>query len=133
MSGSHYTMCTPLTKSLLNRGMFNCNYCFLPSPPPPCCFFLRKQKERSAPARVVVERHCSVAIWGCPGLMCFREKSACETACAAKTARFREMMLGVDPRGVSGFYTSLGQRETVRNFSSVGSLFPHSCRTPLPP
>lgn len=29
MSGSHYTMCSPSSESLLNQGVFDCNCCFL--------------------------------------------------------------------------------------------------------
>lgn len=54
MSGSPHTMCTPLTKSLMNQGMFNYNYCFVSFLP---LLLLRRE---SAQSSTVGEGHCSL-------------------------------------------------------------------------
>lgn len=62
-------------------------------------------------------------VWGCPVLT-----QLVEALCATDKAAFRGrclLPLGVDLWGITAFYTSLGQRETV-------SPSPRSRRAPLP-
>lgn len=145
MSGSHHTMCSlsivshywtkacsiaivafsfPLFFHFFFSLFFDSFLSFL--------FF----KKAETPLNTIVgvcEWHCSVPIWGCPVLMQLRG-NLCLTQLRPRGDSFvREksfggsITLGIDPWGISGFYTSLGQRETL------GTQCPHLCHTPLLP
>lgn len=119
MSGSHYTMCTPLTKSLMNQGTFNCNYCFISFLP--LLILRRESTQRST----VSERHCSLP--PPPTRGCFAIWDALCQYNLGKVSVGQLMSWSRRlPQGIAGAGEQLHEGE----FQPCGSPPPPLCQTP---
>lgn len=142
MSGSHYTMCSPPSESLLNQGVFDCNCCFFPLFFFPFFFlsflillflflFLRKQKDHLTPS-CMCENGTALCQFGAALCWCsWGEMCVWDSLGHRGDSLVMEKMFGVvghrSMRDIRLLYLTWSERDTV------GSQCPHLCHTPLLP